>query len=576
MKKRYVILIIIAILVLLVIAGMGIYHVAIEKSKDYQIEQVKQYNYFVLKQESQYGVIDRQGNIIIAPEYSEVKIPNPEKSVFACYQGENVKILNANKQEILTEYSNVQPIRLENISSDLMYEKSVLKYERDGKYGLIDFEGKEITQPIYDEINSLPYKEGELLAKKNGKYGIINIKGNKIVEFEYDDIKVDEYYNDENNYRYAGYITLIKTQEGYRYGYLNHKGKQVLKPEYNEISRVTEIQDNNNVYLLCAKNGQYGINKNETQIVNNEYQSIQYDATNQVFIIEKTKKYGIANLEGKVIVPVQYNQIDITGIYLYAQNEQGTTVYNNNGTEAKIDANIAILNTTNEKYKIRINNTEETTYGVINQEGKQLIEEKYTYIEYLYDNYFIISNEERKLGIIDDKEQIKVEANNDSLQKIKNTDLIQASPDNETVQIYARTMEKICEMKNATVEVKERYIKIYNENETKYFSKEGKELKNTEVYTGNQLFVEVKDNQYGFVDKNGNLVVDYKYEKAFEFNEYGFATVKKDGKWGAINEKGEEVAEPIYEIKGQKEPSFIGKYYQVIYGFGEFYYTDMK
>ena len=46
------------------------------------------------------------------------------------------------------------------------------------------------------------------------------------------------------------------------------------------------------------------------------------------------------------------------------------------------------------------------------------------------------------------------------------------------------------------------------------------------------------------------------------------------GKWGAINEKGEEVAEPIYEWKDSTEPSFIGKYYQVTYGFGEFYYTN--
>lgn len=568
-------MIVIAIVIIVAIAGIGIYQLVLERGKDYEIEQIKQYNYFVLKQNNQYGVIDRQGNTIITPEYNEIKIPNPEKAVFVCYQGESTKILNEKKEEITTNYSNIQPIQLENIIGDLIYEKSVLKYSKDGKYGLINFEGKEITKPIYDEINSLPYKEGELLVKQNDKYGVINIKGNTIIEMEYDEIKVDGYYTDENKYQYAGYIALIKTPEGYRYGYLNEKGKEVLQTQYNAISRVTEIQDNHNAYLIASKNGQFGVMKNEETIIANEYQSIQYDGTNKVLVIEKSKKYGIANLEGKVIVPVQYNQIDITGIYFYAQNEQGITVYNNNGTEAQIDANIAIVNTGNEKYKIRIKNEDGTTlYGVINQEGKQLIEEKYSYIEYLYDNYFIISNENRKLGIIDAKDNVKVEASHDSLQKIKDTDLIQAVPDNKTIEIYDKTMKKICEMKEATLEVQKNYIKIGNEEETKYFSKDGKELKNTEVYPNNKLLVSVKDGKYGFIDRNGNLIVDYKYDKAFEFNEYGFATIEKEGKWGAINEKGEEVAAPTYEFENQKQPSFIKNYYQVPYGFGEFYYTD--
>ena len=63
-------------------------------------------------------------------------------------------------------------------------------------------------------------------------------------------------------------------------------------------------------------------------------------------------------------------------------------------------------------------------------------------------------------------------------------------------------MEKICEMQNATVKVEDDNIKIYNESDTKYFSKEGKELKNTQVYSNNKLFVKVEDKKYGFQKKN--------------------------------------------------------------------------
>lgn len=577
MKKKYKMLMLIMILILVAITTFSIYKMIKEQGKNYEVEQVKQYNYFVLKQNNQYGVIDKKGNILIDPEYREVKIPNPEKAVFICTQEQNTKVLNERKEEILKQYVNVEPIRLKNISSDLMYEKSVLKYTQNEKFGLITFEGKQITKPIYDEIDSLPYKEGEILVKQNNKYGVINIKGNQLIDIEYDEIEVDEYYTDEACYEYAGYIVVNKTQEGYRYGYRNKKGKEILPTEYNQITRVTEIQEHDNAYLISAKNGQYGITKNAEPVLNFEYQSIQYDEANQVFVIEKSKKFGIANREGKIIVPIQYDEIDITGIYLYAHNEQGTTVYNSNGAEANIDSNIAILNTSNEKYKIRINNENGTKYGVINKEGKQLIEEKYNYIEYLYDNYFIVSNENGKLGILDNKGEEKVEMKAESLQKIQDTDLIQITLlENKTIQIYDKTMKKICEMQNAKVETEGNYIKVYNEDQIQYFNKEGKELKNTEVYNNNKLFVYKKDEKYGFTDKDGKLVVEAKYDKAYEFNSYGFAAVKKDGKWGAINEQGEETVESFYEIKDQKEPFFIGNYYRVIYGVGEVYYTNGK
>lgn len=285
----------------------------------------------------------------------------------------------------------------------------------------------------------------------------------------------------------------------------------------------------------------------------------------------------MASLDGKIIVPAQYDQIDVTGVYLYAKDNQGTTVYNSNGTEANIDTNIAILNTSNEKYKIRINSEDGTKYGIIGKDGKQIIEEKYNYIEYLYDNYFIVSIENSKLGVIDDKDNVKIQIENDSLQKVQDTSIIQSviAKDNIT-KLYDKNMSKICEMKDAKIEVKDNYIVIYNENEKKYFNKEGNEIKNTEVYPNNVLFAQQRDNKWGFVNKDGDMVVEAKYDKVTEFNEFGFASVQKDGKWGAINTQGKEVVEPTYNLKDEIEPSFIGTYYQVKYGFGEVYYTDAK
>ena len=566
---------IIVIVAIIAIASISYFFIK-RNSRKYEIAQISNYEYFTLKKNDNYGVIDKNQNIVVEPNYTEIKIPNPEKAVFACYQNNEIKFFNNQKEQLFTQYEKVEPIKLKNIASDLMYEKTILKYMENGKYGLIDYEGKKVTQAIYEELDSLPYKEGELLVKKEGKYGVINIRGNTMVETKYDQVIVDGYYTDKDQYKYSGYIVSNTTEEGYRYGYVDYNGKEILEPQYNELERIVEIEENENAYLIAAKNGQYGLIKNDENIINNEYQSIMYDAKNKVFVIEKSKKYGISKLDGKIIVPVEYEQIDITGIYLYAQNNQGTTVYNSNGTEANIDADIAILDTTNERYRIRIDNKEGTKYGIIDKEGKQLVEEKYDYIEYLYDNLFIASREDGKLGVINDRDEIKVNFECNSIQKIEATDLLRTVID-QTTRIYKKDMTLSCELSNATIIEEENYIKIYNNEETKYINKQGKELKNTEAFPNNSIFATKNEQgKWGFVDKTGNTVVDYQYEKVTEVNEYGFAGIKKDGKWGVVDGQGKIILEPTFDLQDEIEPVFMGQYHKVTYGFGEFYFEDLK
>lgn len=577
MKRNFRILVSIITITVIVAISLTVYYFIKQNARKYEIENVEQYNYFILKKSDKYGVINRTGNVIIEPNYTNIIIPNPEKDVFICYQNDDIQVLNDSNEEIMTEYEKVEPIKLKNIASDLMYEKSVLKYLENGKYGLIDFSGKKVASAQYDELDALPYKEGELLVKQDNKCGVINIKGNNLVEIKYDNIEVDGYYTDNNGYKYAGYIVSNTTEEGYRYGYINYKGKLLLETKYNELSRIADMQDNENIYLIGAINGQYGVIKNKENVLNNEYQSIRYDANNNVLVVEKSKKFGISKLNGQIIVPVEYNQIDITGIYLYAQNEQGTTVYNNNGTQANIDSNIAILETENEKYRIRINDELGSKYGIIDDEGVQLIEEKYNYLEYLYDDYFIASQEGGKLGVINDKDEVKIPIECDSVQKIENTNLIKTVVGQITTRIYKEDMQLACEMQNTTIETVNDYIKVYNDTETKYLDKQGNEVLNTVVYKNNKIFASKNEQgKYGFVDKSNSIVVDYQYDKVTEVNEYGYAGVKKDGKWGIINQNGEVILEPTYELPDEIEPDFIGPYSKVTYGFGEFYFEDLR
>ena len=576
MKKKIIIPI---ILFLLIIIGLLIYFFVKNKEKenrDYQIEQITDYKYFVSKsQDSQkFGVIDTSGNVLIDEQYDDVQIPNPSKAVFICINGDSSKVFNSEAQEIYTEFGEISTLRLKNTSSDLIYEKSVLKYEQNGKFGLIGIDGKKLTEPIYDSIDTLQYKEGELIVKQNDKYGIINQKGYILVDIEYDEITADGFYDMETQYRYDGYIVANKTDMGYRYGYVFHDGKQILDALYNDLKRITNISDEE-PYLLVAENGRYGVMKKSTQIISNEYQSISYDASNNIFVVQKGQKYGVMDFSGKQIIECKYPQIDVKGRNIYVTKDDNMVeVYDTSGNLTNMSSDVIYIDIPEkDDYSIRIQTIDQNTTYQICKEGEDDVQEEYQYIAYLENDLFVASKSGGNLGIIDLNGDVKTEFKYSSIQIIPNTDLIQmVNTDNITVDFADKTAKIITQMANVTITNNEHFIKLSNSNESKYINLDGKEISNIEAYPNNLLFAVSKDGKWGYTDKDGNIKVEAIYDKVTEFNKYGFAGVLKDGKWGIIKQDGTILVQPSYEIDSQIEPYFIGEYYQVKYGLGQMYY----
>ena len=70
----------------------------------------------------------------------------------------------------------------------------------------------------------------------------------------------------------------------------------------------------------------------------------------------------------------------------------------------------------------------------------------------------------------------------------------------------------------------------------------------TLYYLSHGLCQVEKDGKYGYIDENGELVISFKYEKAFPFSENGLAfVVCENGLGGYIDKYDEFVIEPIYE-----------------------------
>ena len=192
-----------------------------------------------------------------------------------------------------------------------------------------------------------------------------------------------------------------------------------------------------------------------------------------------------------------------------------------------------------------------------------VIKDNYIDLKYAYGDYFIFTNEENKVGVLNVWTGVVVEPIYDSILKIYNINALEARRENET-DIYSSKMTKVSTISDAIVEnVKEKYAVIYSNTQKLYIDENGNEISNIKIFD-NKLYSKVQDGKWGFQDKSGNIVVECNYDMVTELNEYGFAGIMLDGKWGVIDESGNVVLEPNYEIESYYFPSFIGKTYLVV------------
>lgn len=557
------------LLLVIILIAVGIAVITnLVKNKKIVSKEVTEYNYFIISINGKSGVIDKTGKTIIEPQYDYIQIPNPAKAIFVCRvydeNSENKeytsKVVNGNNKEILTKYKNIETIPNNNTSINNFYQTQILRYKENDKYGLISLNGNEITPAVYESIETLEYKDGILKIKKDGKYGLIDINGNEVLKAEYNSITTDGYYSEESKYDKAGYIVNVRTDEGYRYGYINHKGRQTLDTMYTNIKRITEIKDDDFVYLITYNNGKAGILKNGQTLIENEYEDIEYDATNNILVLQQNAKQGVYDLEGNMILPIQYENITFAGQYLNANKDGKLLVFDAAGKIQSEDSYKSLNPVPNGKYSITINR--DNQYGVIDSNKTTILENKYSYIEYAFENYFIVSLG-GKSGVVDGNNNIIIPIEKDIVGNIGGTNMIQViDSSTNTSEIYNKKMEKVSTQNDARIYIRNDYIEVESANNIEYFDFDGNKQEAKNIFADNKIFAKQQDGKWGYVDKDGNNILEFKYEMATNINEFGFGAIKLNGKWGVIDQNGNIIKEPTYELS-EYNPKFIGEYYEV-------------
>lgn len=519
MDRKKVLIAIIAVILIIAIIVVSII-IFTKKDRNYDVMIEKEHIYYLLNIDDKYGVINRNGEIILEPEYDKIEIPNSDKDVFITYKNEDIEVLNKNSEKL---FNNLEVFAIEATvdynEDEIELDTTRLKYKENNKYGLIDFEGNKTTEPLYDEIISLPGKYGEYRVKNDNKYGVISNKGVELVDIKYDFISGDGYSNN-GDYKNGGYIVGKNSDNGTLYGYIDKNEKEILKMEYENVYRVLDMPTEE-TYLVVTQNGRSSIYKDKKIKTDYLYREVSYLEDSNMFIVKKNKSYGLLNSNLDVVIDTKYDELIVAGMYVNASIGDEIYVFNLSGKEIKDSKYIGLEQTSTEKY-------------------------------------YIAENEESLYGVLDTNMEVVIPAEYDYIKEIDNTDLIMATKE-DTITIYSANMRELVSAENASMDIINNYIKLTSDGEVKYYTLDGKEVDNKTVYLENEIYSDKKNGKWGFVDIEGNKILDYEYDMVTEVNEYGFAGIKKDGKWGVINSKGEVILEPTYE-SNVENPTFIGEY----------------
>ena len=295
-----------------------------------------------------------------------------------------------------------------------------------------------------------------------------------------------------------------------------------------------------------------------------EYSDIQGMGTDnkEGFIVKSNDgKYGVVDFSNNNILETKYDEVAKiygNGFYVVKQNGNQLLV-DKDGIEvlkSGFDEITAILKNMENGVIYKKNNK----YGVMKTTGEIILEASYDELKETKSG-ILIAKKDGKYGVIDLENNSKVEFKYNAISYNEKADLYITEDENFNNEILDNTYTVKLTGILIDLDSEKGYLELRQDNEYKYYNFKFEEKKETDIFTSNTLFLSKKDGKYGFIDKEGKVIVDYIYDDATSQNIYGYAGVKKDGKWGVVDNKGSLIQEPTYDLDDYLKIDFIGRWH---------------
>jgi len=313
-KKVFAVIIAIAVIIMFVFILKNII------TKESEQTRIVSKDYFSIYKDNKWGVIDSNGEIVINPSYEEmIIIPNSKNDVFLCIYDVNyetgeykTKALNSKNEEIYTQFEQIEAIQNRDLNNNLWYESNVLKVKKDGKYGVINLSGKELTEHKYDMISAVEGISNILKVEEEGKIGIIDNEGKEILESKYLDISV---IGQDSK---SGFIV---TDENGKYGLIDYSGNRILENKYDGIEKIY----GNDLYVVKQAGKQVLIQKDGEEVLKEGFDQIKEILKNKEhgIIFMRNSKFGVMKTTGEIVIEPIYEDLREAKVGIFIANKEG-------------------------------------------------------------------------------------------------------------------------------------------------------------------------------------------------------------------------------------------------------------
>lgn len=433
------------------------------------------------------------------------------------------------------------PFKYEHHHAGMRSDNWVTAFQKNGKNVVINISlSKAYGAPKY---TSAEIVNGRLVAKKNGKFGMINAEGKTVVDFKYDDIwdaysrfKSGPYLSVQKEKKYgvidtAGNVIIPPNykkrlwvrgdyfvfQQNDKYGLLNAKNEQILPSEYKMIheDEINTAADHQKMIFELKKDGKYGFYfpKNK-QLLNPKYNHIDfYNGKRRnpfgarpvnLMQVEANEKDQLYDLRKNQLIPGDYAKFELQPhhkVILMQEDYGNQGLYDLQKKQLIIPQNYKAIKVFHGKTKLikvekDIGNYN-TQAGLFDSQGNAIFPVEYTDIEKLNDSHFLLNRKDSLFSVYSTKSQKSKPLQYDKVIKNDSTDLLTVRKDKKTF---------LYNYKSGQLQLQKGYADIQQ-------LKNGSFVMTQKDSTGNY--------KYGYANEKGKLIVPVKYDtKPTEYTTY--------------------------------------------------------
>jgi hypothetical protein len=310
------------------------------------------------KQGEQYGYFDLNGKLVIDFQFENaLTFSNGIAAVVNSESNKKFFLIDTNGKQL------TEPL------FDYVYGfhgGELARFSKDNMSGFIDNTGKIVIESKYD--NADVFSEGLVAVAMGDKWGAINEQGKQVIDFQFSD-----------RFDFREGMARIQAKEGY--GYIDKSGAIVIPCQY---SFATNFRDS--IAIVKKDNNSWMINRSGNRLTKENYSHISAFDDSGLALVLRNGLMGYIDKNFSEVIPCQYEKIDFfyEGLAMYKSKDK--VIYidqkNNNVIERKC--------TKAGKFSDGLARFEvKKKRGFINKNNEVVIEPKYDSASDFYKGYAI-------------------------------------------------------------------------------------------------------------------------------------------------------------------------------------------